>query len=109
MKWDYYLGDTLLYVFATNEALWKTIKTDWLYNDFAKKSQIILKMRTADVCHTCMRKFIERDIRNSLPVNFFDILDGIRLSMTFRSRSAVLKPTEQNGNQGTYEKIFLTA
>jgi hypothetical protein len=81
----YYLGDALLYVFATKEALWKTIKTDWLYNDFAKKSQIILKMRTADVCHKCMRKFIERDIPKLLTCQFFDILDGIRLSMTFRS------------------------
>lgn len=55
------------------------------------KSQIILKMRTADVCESCMDKFVARDISPLYSRQFFDILDGIRNSMTFRGRAVLLQ------------------
>lgn len=99
------------YMFQTNEDIMKNIHQNPIgcIMDFCQeKSQIILKMRTADVCHTCMQKFVERDVPQLLTRQFFDILDGIRLSMTFRSRSAVLNQPSKMEIRGHTKKIFLT-
>jgi hypothetical protein len=99
------------YMFATNEAIMENIHETprGCIMDFCQeKSQIILKMRTADVCHTCMQKIIERDIPQLHTRQFFDVLDGIRLSMTFRSRSAVLNQPSRMEIRGHTKKIFLT-
>jgi hypothetical protein len=77
--------------------------------DFCKdKSQIILKMRTADVCESCMNKFIERDIPTLYSRQFFNILDGIRNSMTFRGRAVLLQQPSRIEIRGHTKKIFFT-
>ena len=99
------------YMFSTNEAIMDNIHKNPLgcIMDFCQeKSQIILKMRTADVCHTCMQKIVERDIPQLHTRQFFDILDGIRASMTFRSRSVVLNQPSRMEIRGHTKKIFLT-
>jgi hypothetical protein len=62
MKSDY-LGDTLLYVCNKWKQSWKTHETEgavlWI---LPGKSQIILKMRTADVCHTVCEKLLKGTI-----------------------------------------------
>ena len=59
--------------------------------DFCKdKSQIILKMRTADVCPDCMKVLKDRDISPFILKQFFAILEGIRSGMTFKSRAVLL-------------------
>ncbi|RAR73858.1 hypothetical protein [Flavobacterium aciduliphilum] len=75
--------------------------------DFCQdKSQIILKMRTADVCESCMEKFIERDIPTLHSRQFFAILDGIRNSMTFRGRATLLQQPSRMEIRGVMKKIF---
>mgnify|MGYP007100215496 CR=1 FL=1 len=75
--------------------------------DFCKdKSQIILKMRTADVCESCMNKFIEQDVPVLYTRQFFDILDGIRKSMTFRGRSVLLKQPSKLEIRGKNKKML---
>jgi hypothetical protein len=77
--------------------------------DFCKdKSQIILKMRTADVCESCMDKFVARDISPLYSRQFFDILDGIRNSMTFRGRSILLQQPSRLEIRGSSKKIFFS-
>lgn len=77
--------------------------------DFCEdKSQIIIKMRTADVCESCMAKFMERDIPKLYIQQFFDILDGIRNSMTFRGRSILLRQPSRLEIRGYSRKIFFT-
>ena len=72
------------------------------------KSQIIFKMRTADVCESCMDKFVARDISPLYSRQFFDILDGIRNSMTFRGRAVLLQQPSRLEIRGNSKKIFFT-
>ena len=77
--------------------------------DFCEdKSQIILKMRTADVCESCMNKFMEQDIPTLYSRQFFDVLDGIRNSMTFRGRAVLLQQPSRIEIRGHTKKIFFT-
>ena len=77
--------------------------------DYCKdKSQIILKMRTADVCESCMDKFVARDISPLYSRQFFDILDGIRNSMTFRGRAVLLQQPNRLEIRGNSKKIFFS-
>jgi hypothetical protein len=77
--------------------------------DFCEeKLEIILKMRTADVCESCMTKFIERDVPVLITRQFFDILDGIRKSMTFRGRSVLLKQPSKLEIRGRNKKMLFT-
>ena len=99
------------YMFENREKIWKGVykKVIGFIMDFCEdKSQIILKMRTADVCEGCMNKFIERDIHTLYSRQFFDNLDGIRKSMTFRGRSALLKQPSKLEIRGATKKIFFT-
>ncbi len=78
-------------------------------NDFCRdKSQIVLKMRTADMCPACMNSLAMRDVPAVLLRQFFDILDGIRTNMTFRSRSTILHRPSRVEIRGHTMKIFLT-
>jgi hypothetical protein len=106
IAYEDYLGDTLLYV-CNKWSIMENINWN-LYCILPGKSQIILKMRTADVCHTCMRKIIERDISQPIPWIFLDVLDGIRLSKwLLESFSCTLNQPSRMEIRGTYEKIFL--
>ena len=78
-------------------------------NDFCQqKTEIILKMRTADLCKDCMDVLKQRDVSPILISQLFDILDGIRRNMTFRERvKLILKPSKIEV-RGYLKKIFLT-
>jgi hypothetical protein len=65
-------------------------------------------MRTADVCEGCMNKIIQRDIPTLYSRQFFDILDGIRNSMTFRGRANLLQQPSRIEIRGHTKKIFFT-
>jgi hypothetical protein len=99
------------YMFPNREETLKGVhkKSIGCIMDFCKdKSQIILKMRTADVCESCMNKFIVRDIPTLYSRQFFDILDGIRNSMTFRGRATLLQQPSRMEIRGHTKKIFFT-
>ncbi|GAA4059726.1 hypothetical protein GCM10022388_28240 [Flavobacterium chungnamense] len=99
------------YMFPDREETLKGVhkKSIGCIMDFCKdKSQIILKMRTADVCESCMNKFIVRDIPTLYSRQFFDILDGIRNSMTFRGRATLLQQPSRMEIRGHTKKIFFT-
>ena len=126
-NWDHFFGNTIdirypiayeviiwimrYYMFADNDAVWRGIHQESIgcIMDFCgEKSKIILKMRTADVCESCMNKFIERDVPILNTRQFFDVLDGIRKSMTFRGRSALLKQPSKLEIRGKNKKMFFT-
>jgi hypothetical protein len=99
------------YMFPTNEEIMDNIHKNPIgcIMDFCQdKSQIILKMRTADVCDSCMNKFIERDVPKLYTRQFFDMLDGIRETMTFRGRSKLLQQPSRMKIKGYTKKIFFT-
>lgn len=99
------------YMFPNNDAVLKSIHKNPIgcIMDFCQdKSQIILKMRTADVCNHCMNHFVERDVSVLYSQQFFDILDGIRKSMTFRGRSVLLHKPSAIEIKGRTKKVFFT-
>jgi hypothetical protein len=99
------------YMFSNREAIWEGVhgKAVGCIMDLCEdKSLIILKMRTADVCEGCMNKFIDRDIPTLYSRQFFEILDGIRNSMTFRGRSELLIQPSRLEIRGKSKKIFFT-
>jgi hypothetical protein len=123
--WEHYFGNDIdirfpiayevivwvmrYYMFADNDAVWTGVHKNPIgcIMDFCEeKSQIILKMRTADVCESCMNKFMERDVPVLYTRQFFDILDGIRKSMTFRGRSVLLRQPSRIEIRGHTKKIF---
>lgn len=77
--------------------------------DFCQeKSQIVLKMRTADLCESCMNTFIDKDIPTLYTVQFFEILDGIREAMTFRGRAKLFHQPSKLEIKGYTKKIFFS-
>jgi hypothetical protein len=72
------------------------------------KSQIILKMRTGDLCHDCMNILTNRDVNRSQARQLFTIMDGIRENLLFRQRSTLLMENSRMEIRGLSKRIFLT-
>lgn len=78
-------------------------------NDFCENKQdIILKMRTADLCPECMKLLQSRDASPLIVNQLFDIMDGIRKNMTFRERAKLIRKPSRMEIRGHMKKIFLT-
>ena len=78
-------------------------------NDFCKdKKDIILKMRTADLCKSCMTILEQRNISPLIVNQLFSIMDGIRSSMTFRNRMKLMQRPSRIEVRGYTMRIFLT-
>lgn len=124
-NWEHYFGNTIdirfpiayeviiwvmrFYMFSDRASIWEGVhkKPIGCIMDFCEdKSQIILKMRTADVCESCMNKFVQRDISPLYSRQFFDILDGIRNSMTFRGRASLLQQPSRIEIRGIMKRLF---
>lgn len=72
------------------------------------KTQILLKMRTGDICPSCIDKIKETQVPKSMVKQVMDILKGIQESMTFRSRSDYLNTPSRMELRGHMQKVFLT-
>ena len=124
-NWEHYFGNTIdirfpiayeviiwvmrFYMFSDRASIWEGVhkKSIGCIMDFCEdKSQIILKMRTADVCESCMNKIVQRDISPLYSRQFFDILDGIRNSMTFRGRASLLQQPSRIEIRGIMKRLF---
>ena len=78
-------------------------------NDFCEhKKDIILKMRTADLCSDCMDILHARDVSPLIVGQLFGILDGIRSNLTFRERSKIIRKPSRMEIRGYMNRIFLT-
>ncbi|NBV07500.1 MAG: hypothetical protein EBS09_00150 [Flavobacteriia bacterium] len=72
------------------------------------KSQIILKMRTGDLCQECMNILTNRDVNRSHARQLFTVMDGIRENLLFRQRSSLLMENSRMEIRGLSKRIFLT-
>jgi len=72
------------------------------------KSQIILKMRTGDLCHDCMNILTNRDVNRSHARQLFTIMDGIRGNLLFRQRSILLMENSRMEIRGLNKRVYLT-
>ena len=99
------------YMFPDNESVFRNIHKNPIgcIMDFCQdKAQIILKMRTADVCEKCMDHFTARDTSVLHIQQFFNIMDGIRKSMTFRGRAVLLHKPSALEIKSRAKKIFFS-
>lgn len=77
--------------------------------DFCQdKREIVLKMRTADLCQSCLQILYKRDISRPLSQQLFDMMDGIRKHFMFRERSEFFNQPSRIEIKGYNHRIFLT-
>jgi hypothetical protein len=55
-----------------------------------EKEDIILKMRTGDVCHTCLNRIRERGVNPGFLGNIFNAMENIRKGLMYRERNELL-------------------
>lgn len=55
-----------------------------------EKEDIILKMRTGDVCNTCLQRISERGINSGFLGNIFNTMENIRKGLMYRERNDLL-------------------
>jgi uncharacterized protein YfkK (UPF0435 family) len=55
-----------------------------------EKEDIILKMRTGDVCHTCLGRIKERGVNPGFLGNIFNTMENIRKGLMYRERNELL-------------------
>ena len=76
--------------------------------DFCEhKSQIVLKMRTADICGDCLDHIQKRDVNRTALNQILETMDGIRSNILFRERSSVLNRPSRLEIRGYIKRIFL--
>lgn len=72
------------------------------------KTQIILKMRTADLCPDCLQILENRDVNRTHARQLFQIMDGLRDNIMFRQRSQLLMQLSRIEIRGLSKTIYLT-
>jgi hypothetical protein len=55
-----------------------------------EKEDIILKMRTGDVCYTCLNRIREREVNPGFLGNIFNAMENIRKGLIYRERNEFL-------------------
>ena len=58
-----------------------------------EKEDIILKMRTGDVCYECLKRISDRGVNISFVGNIFDSMETIRKGLMYRERNEILDIT----------------
>lgn len=77
-------------------------------NDFcAQKEEIILKMRTADLCTECMELLENRNISPLITNQLFEMMEGIREGMIFRNRMVLKQSPSKLEIRGYTMRLFL--
>lgn len=76
--------------------------------DFCEnKKEIVLKMRTADICNDCLKVIQNREVDRPFARQILDSMDGIRQHMMFRERSEFLNSPSKIEVRGFMKRIFL--
>lgn len=76
--------------------------------DFCEnKKDIVLKMRTADICNDCLAVIQNREVDRPFARQILDSMDGIRQHMMFRERSEFLNSPSKMEIRGFMKRIFL--
>lgn len=126
-NWDYYFGNDLDSRFPIAYEISAWILRSMMFRnqvdtinhlhkeprgcmmDFcAKKPEIILKMRTGDLCSDCMKVLTDRDVNRNHARQLFSIMDGLRANLLFRERSRLLMENSRMEIRGLSKRIFLT-
>ncbi|MCE2711538.1 MAG: hypothetical protein LW688_03260 [Cryomorphaceae bacterium] len=77
-------------------------------NDFCQqKREIILKMRTADLCHDCIDQLKRKDVSPHIVEQLFGIMEGIRQGIMYRERIKVFHKPSRLELRGHMKRLFL--
>jgi hypothetical protein len=126
--WSYFLGDgidprypvayevmiTVLHKLVSEKQGFELrhlvhMKPKGCVSDFcADKTEVMLKMRTADICPSCISKLDESGIEKSIVKQVLQVLDDIRSAMTFRSRAEYFQTPSRLEIRGHMCKLHLT-
>jgi hypothetical protein len=125
--WDWYLGSTIDDRFPIAYEIVSWLIRSMMFNtleeiiqnfhksprgcmmDFCvDKTQIVLKMRTADLCPECLANLEKKDVNRSHVRQLFLILDGLRDNIMFRQRSHLLMQLSRMEIRNHSKTIFLT-
>jgi hypothetical protein len=72
------------------------------------KKEIILKMRTADICPSCLDHINIKDLPSNFVNQILDTMDGIRNNLIFRERVRIMRRPSRIQVEGFMKHIFLT-
>ena len=73
-----------------------------------EKKQIVLKMRTADICADCL-SYSEKNDSNRVYMNqLMQIMDGVRSNLMFRDRSKYLRTNSRLEFRDIMHRMYLT-
>ncbi len=76
--------------------------------DFCKdKSEVMLKLRTADVCRDCQKLIFNKKIPHLQLRYTFDIMESIRRQLLYKDRYELLKQASPMHVKGRLQKIYL--
>jgi hypothetical protein len=125
-NWDHYLGNSIdsRFPIAYEIVVW-LLRSQMFQNrqeimdgvhkgssgcmmDFCEnKKDIVLKMRTADICNDCLKVIQNREVDRPFARQVLDSMDGIRQHMMFRERSEFLNSPSKMEIRGFMKRIFL--
>jgi len=75
-------------------------------NDFCgNKNELILKLRTADLCSDCVKQLEEKQVHPLLATQAFEIMEAMRSEILFRDRYSLLKKPSRMSISGPNFKI----
>jgi hypothetical protein len=75
-------------------------------NDFCgNKNELILKLRTADLCSDCVKQLEEKQVHPLLASQAFEIMEAMRSEILFRDRYSLLKKPSRMSISGPNFKI----
>lgn len=72
------------------------------------KKEIILKMRTADICPSCLDHINVKDLPSNFVTQILETMDGIRTNLVFRDRIRIMRRPSRILVDGFMKHIFLT-
>ena len=126
-NWEYFMGEAIDIRFPISYQIAAVLLRHSMFNNYTEiiehvhmeprgclmdfcenKKEIILKMRTGDICPECMSHIEETGVSRNLVRDVFNILDRIRKNMTFRNRSAFLNKPSRIEIRGHMKRIYFT-
>jgi len=100
-----------VHMFRTREELSMAMHKETIgcMMDFCKsKKDIVLKMRTADLCIDCLDVLAKGSSNRYVIQQFLETMDGIRKNLMFRERSTFLNRPSRMEISGNNCRVFLT-
>ena len=73
-----------------------------------EKKEIVLKMRTADICDDCLSYSEKNDSNRAYMNQLIQIMDGVRSNLMFRDRSKYLRKNSRLEFRSAMHKMYLT-